>query len=70
MRSVTLIEQLKQNTIFCLIFFFFLQPDYYDALDYESKRQKTPRSEKRRGSGYPLRSPSAAAASGSGAKMR
>lgn len=44
------------------------KPDYYDALDYESKRQKTPKSEKKRGSGYPLRSPSAAASAGT--KMR
>jgi hypothetical protein len=46
----------------------FFQPDYYDALDYESKRQKTPKSERKKGQGYPLRSPSAA--SSAGTKMR
>jgi len=30
------------------------KPDYYDALEYESKRQKTPRSEKKKG-GLPTR---------------
>jgi len=42
------------------------KPDYYDALDYDSKRQKTPRSDKKKNSGLPVR----AAAQAAGGKLR
>jgi len=42
------------------------KPDYYDALDYDSKRQKTPRSDKKKSSGLPVR----AAAQAAGGKLR
>ncbi|XP_023339400.1 uncharacterized protein LOC111709737 [Eurytemora carolleeae] len=41
------------------------KPDYYDALDYESKRQKTPRSEKKK-----ISLPTRASVEGSGKMKR
>ena len=50
------------------ILIFIFQPDYYDALDYESKRQKTPRGEKKKVGGPT--STRSSTAGGTTAKMR